>query len=238
MIAEPVARRNVYELVADQLRRQISSGKLKTGDSLPTERALTQAYRVGRSSVREALRLLESQGLVEVVGHGAFVVAGDQQLLNRSLRLLLTLDKVNLQELYEVRKTLEVAAAALAATRRTSDQLVDMEQAITDMVTGLDFPERFSEADVRFHLCIVTATGNRVILHMMSGIRDLLQRSLASVSHIPGVPARAITHHRAILEAVSAGRPESARAAMLDHLTQVENDIRGILTAPRSVPPE
>jgi GntR family transcriptional repressor for pyruvate dehydrogenase complex len=96
------------------------------------------------------------------------------------------------------------------------------------MEAGLDSSERVSEADVQFHLCIATATGNRVILHMMGGIRDLLQRSLVSVSRIPGVPARALVYHRAILGAIGKGQSESARAAMLDHLTEVEEKIRRV----------
>ncbi len=231
-MAGPIERRKVYELVAEQLHRQISSGTLSPGATVPTERALTQAYRVGRSSVREALRMLESQGLIEAVGNGSFVVAGDQHLLNHSLRLLLALDKVNLQELYEVRKTLEVEAAALAAVRRTDEDLGRMEQAIAHMEAGLDVPDRFSEADLRFHLDIAAATRNRVIFHMMNGIRDLLQRSLASVSRIPGSPARFIAQHRAIKDAIAAGLPDTARAAMLDHLARVEEDVRGILAGP------
>jgi len=231
-VPEPIERRKVYELLAEQLRRQISSGALKPGDGVPTERALTQAYRVGRSSVREALRMLESQGLIEAVGNGSFVVAGEQQLMNHSLRLLLALDKVNLLELYEVRKILEAEAAVLAAVRRSNEDLVRMEQAINHMMAGLDTPDQFSQADLRFHLDIAAATRNRMIFHMMNGIRDPLQRSLASVARIPGSPARFLAQHRAIKEAITAGLPDAARAAMLDHLARVEEDVRSILVGP------
>lgn len=228
-MAELITRRKVYELVAEHLTGQITAGRLKPGETVPTERDLTESYRVGRSSVREALRMLESQGLIRPLGNGTFVVAGDQHLLNQSLRLLFALDKVNLGELYEVRKILEVEAAALAAARRSDEHLRRIEQTIEQMAAGLTSQERFSEADLRFHLELAAATRNRVITRMMEGIRDLLHRSLASIYQIPGSPARTLEQHRDIVRAVAAGSADGARAAMRQHLTRVEQDIRGVL---------
>ncbi len=225
----PITRRKVYELVAEDLVGRITAGHLKPGEGVPTERDLTRSYRVGRSSVREALRMLESQGLIRSLSNGALVVAGDRHLLNQSLRLLLALDEVNLNELYEVRKILEVEAAALAATRRSDDHLRRIEQTLEQMAAGLHSQERYSEADLRFHLELAAATRNRVIVRMMEGIRDLLHRSLASIYQIPGSPARTLEQHRAIVRAVAAGSADGARAAMRQHLTRVEQDIRGVL---------
>ncbi len=225
-----IARRKVYELVAEHLVGEMGGGRLKPGDAVPTERDLTQSYRVGRSSVREALRMLESQGLIKSVGNGAFVVAGDQQLLSQSLRLLLALDRVSLHELYEVRKILEVEAAALAAARRTDEHLRRLEQTIAEMAAGLDSQERHSEADLRFHLEVAAATGNRVIMRVMDGIRDLLHRTLASIYQIPGSPARTLEQHRTIAHAIRTGPADAARDAMRRHLVRVEQDIREVLS--------
>jgi GntR family transcriptional repressor for pyruvate dehydrogenase complex len=134
---EPIERRTVYELVAERLLEHISQRRLRPGDALPTERELTQVYRVGRSSVREALRMLQSNGLIKPAGKGVFVVAEFANPLNHSLHLLLTLRETDLRELFEVRKILEGETAALAAARRTDEDLAQMERAIVEMVEGL-----------------------------------------------------------------------------------------------------
>lgn len=229
MMTAPIARRKVYELLAERLTGEISSGRLKPGQAIPTERDLTRSYRVGRSSVREALRMLESQGLVTSPGNGTLVVAGDQHLLNQSLRTLLALNKVNLRELYEVRKILEVEAAALAAERRSPESLRRIEQTVTEMADGLESQERFSEADLRFHLEVAAATRNRVIMRMMGGIRDLLHRALASIYQIPGSPGRTLEQHRAIARGITTGSATAARHAMRRHLVLVEQNIREVL---------
>src|SRR3990170_256426 len=84
---EPIERRTVYELVAERLLEHISQRRLRPGDALPTERELTQVYHVGRSSVREALRMLQSNGLIKPAGKGVFVVAEFANPLNHSLHL-------------------------------------------------------------------------------------------------------------------------------------------------------
>jgi len=221
----PVVRKKTYELVADRLTAEIGERRLRPGNALPTERQLTQEYRVGRSSVREALRMLESQGLLESRGSGMFVVAEFRNPLDQSLHLLLSLDESNLRELYEMRKLLEGELAARAAERRTDEDLGRMLTALQEMHDGLDSEERYIDADVRFHLAIAAATKNRCALHMMQALRKLFHRALSSVYHIPGSPQTSLAQHRLILDAIAAGRPQEARRRMQEHLTRVEGDI-------------
>jgi len=232
-VHHPIERRKVYELIAEHLLGQISERSLKPGDPLPTERELAESYRVGRSSVREALRMLESRGLIKPSGNGAFAVAEYGNPLSHSLHFLLTLEEASLLEIYEVRKILEVEAAGLAAARRTDEDLAHMAAAIDEMSAGLSSQERYIEADLQFHLAVATATGNRIALRMMHAIRDLLHRALASIYHIPGSPQRSITQHREILAAISAGDAEAARARMREHLLRVERDIHDVLMKDR-----
>lgn len=221
----PIDRRKTYELVAERLIQQIGAGQLKPGDVLPTERELVQAYRVGRSSVREALRMLESQGLIAANGNGTFSVAELRNPLNSTLDLLVTLDAASYAELFEVRRFVEGESAALAAQRRTKPQLRRMESEIEAMVHGLASEEQFIQADLRFHLTVAESTRNRVLVYLMHAIRDLLQRSLSSAYHIPGSPERAIEMHRVIVESIAAKDPEEARQRMQEHVTRVERDI-------------
>ena len=226
-IRPPIERRKTYELVAERLTDEISSGELVPGALLPPERELVASFEVGRSSVREALRMLESRGLVERRGNGTFAVASFRNPLNRSLNLLLEADQGDVAELFEVRRILEGEAAALAASRRERRELDEMEDAIEEMAAGLDSEQTFITADLRFHLTIAEATRNRVASHLMHAIRDLLQRSLSSSYHIPGSPERAIELHRLIFDAIAARQPEEARQRMQEHVARVERDIRG-----------
>ncbi|HZC30671.1 MAG TPA: FCD domain-containing protein, partial [Gaiellaceae bacterium] len=167
---DPIDRRKTYELVAERLVALIRDRSFQSGDQLPTERELTASFQVGRSSVREALRMLESQGVIRSVNGGAFVVADAAYPLNSSLRLLLTLDESSrLHDVIELRSILECEAAALAAERHGPEHLRRMDEAVEEMVKGLEEPEgdAFIDADLRFHLAIAEATGNRVLLHSM-----------------------------------------------------------------------
>lgn len=238
MIGSPIERRKVYAQIAERLLAQIGAGHLRPGDPLPTERQLTQSFRVGRSSVREALRTLESQGVIKPVESGAFVVADASTPLNHSLDLLLTLQGATLRELFEVRKILEAESAALAATRRTESEMSAMAGAIEEMKESLQAQERYIEADLRFHLTIAAATRNRMTLHMMQAIRAPLQRALGSIYYIPGSPQRSIDQHTEILRAIRLGDAASARQRMREHLARVEGDIDDVLSPPSAPGPD
>jgi GntR family transcriptional regulator, transcriptional repressor for pyruvate dehydrogenase complex len=222
---EPIARQKTYEIVAERLLGLISSRHLGPGDALPSERELVELYGVGRSSIREALRMLESKGVIKSGGNGSFAVAEFRNTLNYSLDFLLSVDEADYGELFEVRRILEGEAAALAASRRNEEHLTRMEAGIAGMEQGLGSEEGFITADLRFHLTIAEASGNRLIAHLMDAIRTLLQRSLSSAYHIPGSPERAIVLHGLILEAITARRPEEARQRMQEHVSRVERDI-------------
>jgi GntR family transcriptional repressor for pyruvate dehydrogenase complex len=224
-IYAPIARQKTYELVAERLLDQIRDGHMTPGDVLPPERELVQSYGVGRSSVREALRMLESRGLIESRGDGAFAVSNLRNPFNQSLDLLLRIDQASYANLFEVRRILEGEAAALAASRRTAADLRAMESVVEDMDDGLSSEQRFINADLAFHMAIAAASGNPVLVHLMHAIRELLQRSLSSSYHIPGSPERAVEMHRLILEAVAERRPEDARQRMQEHVARVERDI-------------
>jgi GntR family transcriptional repressor for pyruvate dehydrogenase complex len=228
----PISRKKTYELVAERLVAEIGEGRLRPGDTLPTERQLTEEYRVGRSSIREALRMLESQGLIESRGSGMFAVAEFRNPLNQSLSLLLSLDASNLRELYEMRMLIEGELAALAAERRTDEDLGRMLGALQEMRSELESEQLYIDADVRFHLAIADAAKNRFALHMMQAFRELLHRALSSVYHIPGSPATSIDQHQQILDAIAARRPQESRRAMQEHLLRVERDIERALGAP------
>jgi GntR family transcriptional regulator, transcriptional repressor for pyruvate dehydrogenase complex len=221
----PSERPKTYKLVADQLLETIAAGRLRPGDPVPPERELVENYSVGRSSVREALRMLESQGLIEARGNGAFTVSHARNTLNQSLELLLSVAEADLHELFEIRRILEGECAALAAERRREADLVRMRAAIAEMESGIGSEDDYIAADLEFHLTIAEATGNRVAAHLMHALRDQLQRALGTVYQIPYSAERSLAQHREIIEAIGARRPDEARASMQAHIGRVEREI-------------
>jgi len=223
---QPLDRRKVYEQVAEQLLAQIGARHLRPGDALPSERELTESFGVGRSSIREALRMLESQGVITSVNGGTFEVAHASNPLNSSLQLVFTLDdQTGVHDLFELRRVIDCEAAAIAATRRTDEHLAQMALAIDEMERALPgHGEAFVLADLRFHLAIAEATGNRLILYAMQAARDVVRRALLSVVRVPQSPESAIVEHRGVYEAVRSGNPDWARNAMREHLERVERD--------------
>lgn len=227
--ARPIVRRKLYELVAERLVDDAGRGLLKPGDALPPERALAERYAVGRSSIREALRTLESQGMIESIDRGTFVLARNRNPLNQSLALLLAMRDGDVRELYEVRRLLEAEMAALAAERRTDEDLGRMRSGLEEMEQGLGSAERYIGGDLQFHLSVVTAARNRVAAYMMQAIREVTRRALLSVYYIPGSPQRSMEQHRRIYEAVEAGDREGARRAMQEHLERVGADVEAAI---------
>jgi len=222
---EPVVRQKTYELVAERLLALISSDHLTPGDALPSERELVGLYGVGRSSIREALRILESKGAITAEPNGGFAVAPVGNGLNHSLGFLLSADQADLDELFEVRRIVEGEAAALAAERRDAAELGRMAEALAAMRAGLGSEAAFAAADLRFHLLLVEAARNRLLATLMDAVRSLLGRVLAFSYRIPGSPEAAIESHRLILDAIAAGDGDLARARMREHLERSEHEV-------------
>ena len=220
----PIERRKVYEQVSERLSAQIGT-TLHPGDALPSERELAERYRVGRSSVREALRMLESRGLIESRGSGAFVVAPYRNPFEEPLSVVVAGEDVDRTQLFEVRRMLEAEAAALAAARRSIGDLELMHEATDGMERSLDSADAFVAADIRFHLVLAEATGNRLLLHLMQAIRERLTEMFGTVYRFPGGPERSIAQHRLITQAIEAEDGERARLLMTEHITRVEREL-------------
>lgn len=209
----------MYLQVADQLRDAIFSGRYATGDSLPTERELAEAFGTGRPSIREALRALQAEGLIVVGGAPTrAVVAG---ALDRPARDALVnhlrLKRVDVGELVDVRCLIETAALRRAALRNDAERLAEARAALDDMQSEGISLAGFDEADVRFHVALVRASGNEAMHLLMLALRDPVEAHLlAALAALPSpraVLTRLAAEHAAILEAVQAG--DADRAATL-----------------------
>lgn len=223
----PIERRKVYEQVSERLTSQIGTA-LHPGDALPPERELAERYGVGRSSVREALRMLESRGLIESRGSGTFVVAAWRNPFHAPLSAVVAGEDVDRTQLFEVRRMLEAEAAALAAQRRSHGDLDLMHEATDEMERAVDSADSYIAADIRYHLVIAEATGNRLLLHLMQAIRERLTEMFGTVYRFPGGPERSIAQHRLITHAIAAADAEQARRLMTEHILRVEQELAQI----------
>lgn len=231
-----------YKSLADALRAQITSGRLRPGDRLPTEPQLCRSAGVSRSTVREALRLLTSQHLVVTVrgvAGGSFVAHPSPAQLAESLctgvRLWQATSGLAVAQLLEVREMVEVPATGLAALRRTDRHLEALAAALFDPWTA----EHDAMLDLHyvFHATIAAASGNPLIelvtlpLHAVADPRALT----ASLSR--DFWARVDSAHRAILAAVAAGQVAEAEAAALAHLRDLGLAAPGLATQGAPVAP-
>ena len=227
MTFEGVVRRPVYEQVADQLREAILDGTLQAGEVLPAERELCERFGVSRTSVREALRALQAQGLVVVAGANAPLrVAGAESFSNDTVRASLThllrLGRVPLADLVVLRVALEAAVAEAAARRRPRPDLGPAQaQLAAQYEAGLDV-EAFEEADVRFHLALAIASGNRALELVMIAVRDSVASHLLEALRALPDPAATLdrlrVEHAEILAAVEARDGGIAAELMRDHI--------------------
>lgn len=210
-----------HELVA-VLTQQIMNGKFKPGEKLPSETELVREQGVSRTVVREAISNLQASGLVETRhGIGTFV-------LDRPTHsgLHLSADtSTSVRAIIELRMGLEAQAAALAAERRSENQLFAMMQALEAFKNALSIGESYAEEDMRFHMLIAEAADNSHFTDIMQhiGIR-LIPRTCFSSTECGTTDFKplgqfAYIEHQAILNAIRRQNPEAAKAAMLLHLT-------------------
>lgn len=227
MAFEEVERRPVYQQVASQLRAAILDGELGPGHELPSERELCLRFGVGRTSVREALRALQAQGLVVAAGPTAplRVTAVDvlsEGPVGEAFTALLRLGGVPLGDLIELRRALEGAALAATAARRPRPDLSAATAALAAMDAAGTDVDAFEVADVQFHLALVEASGNSALRLVMLAVRSSISEHLRSALHrLPDVSEeldRLRAEHAAILAAVREGRSEDAGRIVGDHI--------------------
>ncbi|MFG2037262.1 FadR/GntR family transcriptional regulator [Dactylosporangium sp. NPDC048998] len=212
-----------YQVLAERIRDDIISGQLRPGERLPTEPQLCEQSGLSRSTVREALRLLSSQHLIVTmrgVNGGSFVAEPDARALGETLSggvgLLLASGAVTSDHFLEIRRMLEVPAAGLAASRRKSHHLADLERAMFD--PDLDDLERRIEAHSAFHLAIAAATGNPLLSLVVRPLYNMAGRRAVEASAPPPFWWAVDRDHRALLAAIREGDVARAMELARSHI--------------------
>jgi GntR family transcriptional repressor for pyruvate dehydrogenase complex len=224
----PIKSTRIYEEIVRQVKQLIAEGRLKTGDRLPPERELAEKFVVSRTSVREALRALESLGFIEIrPGEGTFVREMSVDALVGPLALMMTSQREAIGELFEARRVLEPAIAALAASRAIPDEVQEMERILENQAREVAAGRTGLAEDAGFHTAIGAAAHNHAITRIVHAIMDLLTQSREESLNTPGRPTRSHQDHRRILQAIAKRNPTAARQAMIDHLVAVEGLVLG-----------
>ena len=222
---------SVTEHAIDKIRERIVSGAWGPGDRLPKESQLAAELGISRNSLREAVRALSQLRVLEVrQGDGTYVSSLEPGLLLESTGFIshLLLGETEV-ELYEVRRILEAAAAALAAGRIDAQEKVDLGQSLERMRAAQSV-EELVEADVAFHALIAKAAGNTVLTSLLASLSTRTMRiRLWHGRAADDALEETREEHRRIYEALIAGDPELARATATAHIASGERWLRGQL---------
>jgi GntR family transcriptional repressor for pyruvate dehydrogenase complex len=224
---KPIKPKKVSSQIADQIRESILAGDFAPGDKLPPERELAEMFGVSRPSVREALNILASSGLVmSYQGGGTVVLSLVDPNQGNTLSELIRSQQERALEVIEVRKCMESWTAYYAAQRALPEDLRRMDEILTGMEKNLAGQLPSEDLDANLHIVIARATHNIVWLHLMQSIFDAMkefQRGVWRAVYLTNEDHRLLySHHSAIVTAIRARDAEGAREAMMQHLTFAE----------------
>ena len=230
---EPIARPPLAEIVAKRILEMVTSRALKPGDQLPPERELAEMLNVSRPSVREAIRGLAILGVVTSrQGGGAYISRLDGDALLGPIRFFLSLEDMNIRELYDARSLIEGDVARRAAQNMSDAQLTQLQAILEQQEATLADPKAFRVSDFKFHEAIWTGCGNAFLKRIGESLNSLGLEFRRRASEHPTVLAQSMKDHRALLEALKSRDPVAAAQAAEQHMqnvyrSTVAQDVKG-----------
>ncbi len=230
----PISQTRIAQRVVEQIVKSIREGRVNPGDKLPGENSLAADFQVSRPCVREALRILEAVGVVEVRrGKGCYVLRSPDGLDGGSIWLSwLTVFRHEVLALMEVREAVESKAAALAAARASDADIAQLQDIVNRFWAGLRqsgggelTPDEAYALDTRFHQTIATASGNPFLLRLANNIGGAIDADRRAVMTMPNRMQASAEDHQAIVQALKNRDAEGARNAMVHHIQGVARAI-------------
>lgn len=224
---KPIKPKKIYEEVADALLNMIKSGQLKPGDKIASVAQLAENFAVSQSVIREALSGLRAMGLLNMrQGEGTYVTKYDASRFYLPVTTAFLMKKEDVKELFEVRRILEVGAAASAAVNHDTNDIIAMEEVLQEMVEAVGDGELGERADFNFHRVIVNATHNEMLANLLSSVSEIMVETIRETRRLllysEGRDEQLLAEHRLIYQAIKDGDSELAQNYMLDHLVGVE----------------
>lgn len=225
----PIKNRRFTDRILAQLKEYILSRQILPGERLPSEAEFAEIFGVSRGTIREALHILEHDGIVRIKkgpGGGLFLSEGNLVQVIDSIFFTMQWEKISIDTLIETRKPLEDKIARLAATRAEEKDIQGVEQILKNMEAPDLSHDLFVQYDTDFHVALAKAAKNKVLLMFMVAVKELHNRIVDySELHDHLFPA-AREYHRKILEAIKDKDPDKAAEMMAEHLDYFETHFR------------
>lgn len=217
IVIAPIKRKSLVESVTGELRKLILSGNLEPGKILPSEGNLAKMFSVSRTVIREAMRNLCSQGLVEVSqGRSPHVKSADPSEAIDILDVLLQRGNGTIEDLIEVRLAVECEIVATAAKRRTLEDIFRLEETLTKM-NAVDSLDEMIKMDVLFHKYLAQCTQNPIFVLLIETLNGLLRDAQRKSYSIRGLHS-SCDNHLSIIKSIKNRNSQAARQAMMEHL--------------------
>jgi GntR family transcriptional repressor for pyruvate dehydrogenase complex len=223
-------QKSVVDVVKEQILELFRAGRYRPADKLPSEKEFMNVLRVSRPSVRQALAGIAAHGIIESrPGLGYFVCEMPADSVFNVVLVPALLADETLRYLQEVRSIVEVEAIALAVDRATSEDL----QALRANLAAMETEPDYAELGLRFHILIVASAHNPVLDSLYGVIADVIRSNLDELYQSNRTQEQELESHRLLIDAITSGDRRLARAAMVEHLTQV-SEFLGIALAQRA----
>ena len=229
LVFRRVKRERLSERISKVIEEMIISGVFEIGSRLPSEQVLAEQFGVSRNPVREALKILQERGLIEIRnGSGAYVSQPDSCLTSEALGRYLRLSGINssIKALYEVRRTLEGTIAKLAAERANSEDLVNLAACLTRMQQHAGSIEKWTEADLDFHLAVAGATHNPFFTILLKPLVEQLRTVIAEGYLVPGAIDTGLEAHTRLYNCIKNRDSNGAYEIIMTHLQDSEARVR------------
>ena len=218
-----VRKKRAYEDIVKQVRSLIEKGKLKRGDQLPTERELSETFKVSRATVREAIFSLETMKLVDRrQGDGTYVIASSEEALVQPLAVALIHEKGDIIDIFFLRKIIEPEIAQLASENRTAEDIAELEEILKEQEKEVSNGKNPVDTDSEFHHYLARMAKNRVLERLLLALVDLLAQTRERYLQTEERKQKSLHGHQVILTAIKNGNGPAARQAMRRHLEDVE----------------
>lgn len=219
---EPLRKAGLTDILVTRILGLVTTGNLRAGDQLPSERKLAETFNVSRPTLREAIRALAVLGVLEIRhGGGVFVSQLSAADLLQPLTFFLTLKNTEVEKLYDARQLIEGEIAARAAANAEAPDVEMLRTLIAEQGAAVDSPSRYRELDTSFHQRLATLADNEFLARAAQSLNILGLEFRKIASETPSVIARSIRDHKLIVKAIAAADSDGARAAMVDHMRQV-----------------
>jgi GntR family transcriptional regulator, transcriptional repressor for pyruvate dehydrogenase complex len=217
-----IKHHTVADEVISQLKELIIQGALEAGDRLPSEIQMCESFSVGRTTIREALKVLQTIGLVERSRKGTYVTNINCFTTMRTFNDIIK--QASISDLYETRRALEAEIAALAAENTGEDHIKILQDIVNDMIVFQSNNKLFVKNDAKFHTFLGEACGNQVLKYLVKQLYDFLIEVDGEAFKQNKATTKIIRSHQMILAALKRRSPSEARERMHEHLDEIPTD--------------